>query len=100
MAGHQQTPGLSPKDSVWALYCRTMLLWNSCSTIQRDESLSTDERAKFAIGAFQETQALQDALDIHVCNLNTGLIYVAREYLYKCVSLSLPPSTTIWERLP
>ena len=42
-------------------------------------------------GAVEETQALQDALDMHVCNLNTGLIYVAREYLYKWVS-SLPLS--------
>ena len=68
-----------------------MLLWNSCSYIQRDESLTTDERAKFAIDVFQETQALQDALDMHVCNLNTGLAYVAREYLYKCALSVFPP---------
>ena len=89
--GHQQTSGHSPKDSIWALYCRSMLLWNACSSIQRNDSLTGDERARLAIGAFQETQALQDALDMHVCNLNTGLIYVAREYLYKWVS-SLPLS--------
>ncbi|KAH9940377.1 uncharacterized protein BXZ73DRAFT_88637 [Epithele typhae] len=81
-AGHQQTSGQSPKESVWALYCRSMLLWNSYSCIQRDEGLSTDERARFAIDAFQEAQAIQDALDMHLCNSNTALIYIAREYLY------------------
>ena len=62
-----------------------MLLWNSCSCVQRDESLTTDERASFAISAFQEAREIQDALDMHVCNLDTGLMYVCREYLYKCV---------------
>ena len=83
--GHQQASGQSPKDSVWALYCRSMLLWNSCSSVQRVESLTTDERARFAISAFQEAREIQDALDMHVCNLDTGLMYVCREYLYKCV---------------
>nr|VWP02472.1 Zn(2)-C6 fungal-type domain-containing protein [Ganoderma boninense] len=40
----------------------------------RDESLTTEERASFAISAFQETREIQDALDMHVCNLDTGLI--------------------------
>ncbi|PIL36283.1 transcription factor [Ganoderma sinense ZZ0214-1] len=80
--GHQQADGRSPKESIWALYCRSMLLWNSCSCVQRDESLTTEERASFAIGAFQETREIQDALDMHVCNLDTGLMYVCREYLY------------------
>ncbi|RPD58663.1 hypothetical protein L227DRAFT_587060 [Lentinus tigrinus ALCF2SS1-6] len=82
MGGPQQASGQSPKESVWALYCRSMLLWNSCSCIQRDESLTTDERAKLAISAFQEAQQIQDALEMHVCNHDTGLKYVCREYLY------------------
>ena len=83
--GHHQASGQSPKESVWAIYCRSMLLWNSCSYIQRNETLTTDQRASFAISAFQETREIQDALDMHVCNLDTGLMYVCREYLYKCV---------------
>ncbi|EJF65212.1 hypothetical protein DICSQDRAFT_166265 [Dichomitus squalens LYAD-421 SS1] len=79
---HQQVHEQSPKESVWALYCRSMLLWNSCSCVQRDETLTTDQRASFAISAFQETREIQDALDMHVCNLDTGLMYVCREYLY------------------
>ncbi|KAI0633498.1 hypothetical protein C8Q77DRAFT_1157703 [Trametes polyzona] len=82
MPEHQPASGQSPKDSVWALYCRSMLLWNSCTWIHRGESLSTDERARFAIDVFQEAREIQDALDMHVCNLDTGLMYVCREYLY------------------
>ena len=85
LVGHQQVHEQSPKESVWALYCRSMLLWNSCTCVQRDETLTTDQRASFAISAFQETREIQDALDMHVCNLDTGLMYVCREYLYKCV---------------
>ncbi|OSD04134.1 hypothetical protein PYCCODRAFT_1451417 [Trametes coccinea BRFM310] len=80
MPAHHQASGQSPKESIWALYCRSMLLWNSC--VQRDETLTTEERANFAIDVFQETREVQDALKMHVCNLDTGLMYVCREYLY------------------
>lgn len=50
---------------------------------QRDTTWTTDERAKFAIEAWAETQAVQDALDMHQCNSDTALMYVCREYLYK-----------------
>ena len=84
-------PGQSPKDSVWALYCRSMLLWTSCVR-QRDTSWTTDERADFAIQAWQEARAIQDALDIHQCNLDTSLMYLSREYLYKYVTQTCPKS--------
>jgi len=29
-----------------------------------------------------ETQSIQDALDTHVCNLDTALLYMCREYFY------------------
>ncbi|THH31408.1 hypothetical protein EUX98_g2788 [Antrodiella citrinella] len=76
-----QIPGQSPKESIWALYCRSMLLWNSCMR-QRDTTWTSNERAKFAIEAWAETQAVQDALDMHQCNSDTALMYVCREYLY------------------
>ncbi|OBZ70695.1 hypothetical protein A0H81_09311 [Grifola frondosa] len=65
--GHQQASGQSPKESLHP---------------PRDESWTTEERAKFAIDAFTETRTIQDALDMHECNLDTGLMYVCREYLY------------------
>lgn len=82
MPRNQQISGQSPKDSVWALYCRSMLLWNS-SLRHRDEVCTTGERADFAVNAWNETHAIQDALDMHHCNLDTGLMYVCREFLYK-----------------
>ncbi|KIP09470.1 hypothetical protein PHLGIDRAFT_126340 [Phlebiopsis gigantea 11061_1 CR5-6] len=74
-------PGQSPKDAVWALYCRSMLLWTSCVR-QRDTSWTTDERADFAVQAWTESGAIQDALAMHECNLDTSIMYLAREYLY------------------
>ena len=75
-------PGQSVKDSVWALYCRSMLLWNSCIR-QRDASWTAQERAHFAMEAWQEIQLIQDAVNMHNCNLDTAILYMCREYLYK-----------------
>jgi hypothetical protein len=61
-----------------------MLLWTSCSR-QRDGNWETEARADFAISAWVETRAIQDALDMHHCNADTALIYMCREYIYKCV---------------
>lgn len=61
-----------------------MLIWLSCLP-QRDGSWSSEERAEFAINAWHEIRAVQFALDSHHCNLDTAIMYVTREYLYKCV---------------
>ncbi|CAL1706066.1 unnamed protein product [Somion occarium] len=81
-----QIPRQSPKDSIWALYCRSMLLWNSCMR-QRDDSWSTDERANFAVDAWREISAVQEALDAHTCNMETALMYVS---LYQTSTLWVP----------
>ena len=76
-------PGqVSPKESVWALYCRSMLLWISCIR-PRDNEPSTENRAKFAIAAWVETGTVEDGLEMHQCNLDTALMYMSREYIYK-----------------
>lgn len=74
-------PGQSPKDSVWALYCRSMLLWISAIR-PRDSTWTTDERSDFAIGAWTETRLVEDGLQMHKCNLDTAIMYLTREYLY------------------
>jgi hypothetical protein len=71
----------SPKDSVWALYCRSMLLWNFSTRLGSD-SISSNMKAEYAFEVWVETQSIQDALDTHVCNLDTALLYMCREYLY------------------
>jgi hypothetical protein len=63
------------------LYCRSMLLWNFCTRLRKD-TCPESEKAEFALEAWVETQAIQDSLDMHVCNLNTALMYMAREYIY------------------
>ncbi|KAF4567153.1 hypothetical protein EYR40_006147 [Pleurotus pulmonarius] len=70
----------SPKESVWALYCRSMLLWTFCNRI-RVEGCSDEDKAEYASEAWSETQAIQDSIDMHNCNLDTGLMYMTKEYL-------------------
>ncbi|KAI0283220.1 hypothetical protein BC826DRAFT_920716 [Russula brevipes] len=70
----------SGKDTVWALYCRSMLLWN-CTVRFWDERLTTEERTRIACAAFVETRVLEEALDAHVCNIDTSLIYMCREFI-------------------
>ncbi|EPQ56860.1 hypothetical protein GLOTRDRAFT_137358 [Gloeophyllum trabeum ATCC 11539] len=73
--------GQSPKESVWALHSRSMLLWNSCQ-ILRDSSIRNEERAEFAIQAWGEAEAISQAIDRHTCNVDTALIYACREFVY------------------
>jgi hypothetical protein len=85
-SSYHSSQQLSAKESVWALYCRSMLLWNFCTRLRKD-TCPESEKAEFALEAWVETQAIQDSLDMHVCNLNTALMYMAREYIYKCVCI-------------
>ncbi|KDQ27287.1 hypothetical protein PLEOSDRAFT_1076525 [Pleurotus ostreatus PC15] len=76
----------SPKESVWALYCRSMLLWTFCNRI-RVEGCSDEDKAEYASEAWSETQAIQDSIDMHTCNLDTGLMYMTKEYLHNLQGL-------------
>ncbi|KAF8993841.1 hypothetical protein BDQ17DRAFT_1311941 [Cyathus striatus] len=78
---YRSADSLSPKESVWALYCRAMLLWNFCCRF-REDSLQYEEKAEHAHEAYVEAQMIQDALELHKCNLDTTLIYMTREYIY------------------
>ncbi|KIY70031.1 hypothetical protein CYLTODRAFT_392634 [Cylindrobasidium torrendii FP15055 ss-10] len=79
----------SPKDSVWALYSRSMLLWCFCDRLRRNvystssrDSGGYNDRAEDAQEAWNEAQAIQDALDSHQCNLDTGVMWMTTEYIY------------------
>lgn len=61
-----------------------MLLWNSCTRFQ-DENLTGDAKAEIAIAVYTETRAVEHALDAHICNLDTALIYMCREFIAKYV---------------
>ncbi|KZT22190.1 hypothetical protein NEOLEDRAFT_1157860 [Neolentinus lepideus HHB14362 ss-1] len=77
--------GQSPKESIWALHCRCMLLWNACQVL-RDTSVREDDgrRVEFTVQAWGEADAISDAIDRHICNMDTALIYTCRELVYKC----------------
>ena len=83
-SSYRATDSLSPKESVWALYCRCMLLWNFCNRFR--EPSQEEERAdsELAHEAFLEAQAIEDSA--HRCNLDTTLIYNCREYIHKYVT--------------
>ncbi|KAI6033231.1 hypothetical protein F5J12DRAFT_799618 [Pisolithus orientalis] len=80
--GSSDLKAQSPKDSIWALYCRSMLLWNFCTTRLRQNTFTSDETADIALQAWREAQEIQDALDSHNCGLDMTLLYMCREYVY------------------
>ncbi|OBZ70654.1 hypothetical protein A0H81_09165 [Grifola frondosa] len=60
-------PSPPSKNSIWALFVRIMLLWHSCVRMRSDPSLSDAEKAQFAITAWLEMDAIEDAMDRHTC---------------------------------
>jgi hypothetical protein len=74
----------SPKESVWALYCRSLLLWNFCNRlVSQSGPNQTEAEADALQESWNEAQAIQDSLEIHVCNYETGVTYLCQEYIYK-----------------
>ncbi|EGN98357.1 hypothetical protein SERLA73DRAFT_123675 [Serpula lacrymans var. lacrymans S7.3] len=83
------TSNQSPKDTVWALYYRTMLLWHSCLGIRLDPNATEEEKARFGVNAWLEADALDKALDSHTCGLERAFLFQGREYLFNvrmCIS--------------
>ena len=82
--GSPDTPPPS-KDSVWALYMRAMLLWNSCIRLRTDTSLADTDKAQFALAAWTEIDAIEEALERHTCGIERSFLFQGRELLFKCV---------------
>ena len=59
-----------------------MLLWSFCHRLS-STARENDEMAELLFDAWAETQALLDSLKMHDCNLDTAIIYLSREYVYK-----------------
>ncbi|KAJ7260366.1 hypothetical protein B0H12DRAFT_1107906 [Mycena haematopus] len=76
----------SPKESVWALYCRSLLLWNFCNHILMQPGPKAAHQIEAEADALQESwneaQAIQDSLEMHICNYETGVTYLCQEYIY------------------
>ncbi|KAG6916115.1 hypothetical protein DXG01_008390 [Tephrocybe rancida] len=71
----------STKESVWALYCRSMLLWSFTNRL-RTRPIANDDKVELIYDAWSEAQSLQDSLRVHTCNLDTAVMYMCREYVY------------------
>ncbi|KAI0731627.1 hypothetical protein C8Q72DRAFT_906414 [Fomitopsis betulina] len=79
--GHEQLYGQSPKDSVWAVYCRSMLLWSSALR-PSDDRWSSEHQTRFTLDILAETRVVQAALDMHQCSVDNTLLDVCRVFLY------------------
>nr|QWQ79357.1 Zn 2Cys6 transcription factor [Sanghuangporus sanghuang] len=76
----QGGPRWSPKQSIWALYCRSMLLWNSCLHLRK--LASDSDKAEFSVNAWLEAADIEDALDAHHCSSESHLMYMTREHIF------------------
>ncbi|TBU28622.1 hypothetical protein BD311DRAFT_663142 [Dichomitus squalens] len=78
------SPDIPPpsKDSVWALYMRAMLLWNSCIRLRTDTSLPDTDKAQFALTAWTEIEAIEEALGRHTCGIERSFLFQGRELLF------------------
>ncbi|KAG8968159.1 hypothetical protein FRB90_010832, partial [Tulasnella sp. 427] len=70
----------SAKESTWALYARTMLLWLACSRVW-ESSLPGADKSDFAMRTWMETIAIEEALNEHSCDGEKATMYQAREYI-------------------
>lgn len=83
MIRRSPTPVHSPHESVWALYGRAMLLWNSCLTLRKKSARMTDaQRAEFAVNVWLETNTIEEALNRHTCEFERNSLFQGREYLF------------------
>ena len=75
-----------------------MLLWSFCDNLKRrsyhqsGSAPQFEDKAEDAQEAWNEAQAIQDALEAHQCNLDTAVMWMCTEFIYKYVSplLSVP----------
>ena len=82
LLGKMDGQPVNAKDTVWALYARSMLLWHSCLRM-REEEASNYERAQFASAVWQEAKTIEEALNRHTCGAEKAFLYQGREFLFK-----------------
>ncbi|KAG5645482.1 hypothetical protein DXG03_006027 [Asterophora parasitica] len=73
----------SSKDTIWALYDRSFLLWHGCTRMRSDTRATDDMKAQFAVQTWLEADALEAALNKHTCGIERQFIFQAREYIFK-----------------
>ncbi|KAF8967057.1 hypothetical protein BDZ97DRAFT_1804957 [Flammula alnicola] len=79
----------SSKDTIWALHDRSFLLWHGCIRMRNNKTAADTDKAQFALRAWLEADALEQALNRHTCSIERAFIYQAREYIFNtrmCIS--------------
>ncbi|KAF9485849.1 hypothetical protein BDN70DRAFT_795185 [Pholiota conissans] len=79
----------SPKDTIWALHDRSFLLWHGCIRMRNNHHATDNEKSEFAVRAWLEADALEQALNRHTCSIERAFIFQAREYIFNtrmCIS--------------
>lgn len=59
-----------------------MLLWNFCVSV-KENHLKVDDKIEAFTDSIGEATKIEDALNVHHCNLDTSIMYLTREYLFK-----------------
>lgn len=54
-----------------------MLLWNTCPRVRNDPTLTDTQKADFALKAWVESVAIEEALNEHTCNGEKSTLYHA-----------------------
>ena len=62
---------------------RAMLMWNSCISMRGDTSLSDADKTQFALTAWTEIDAIEEALGRHTCGIERAFLFQGRELLFK-----------------
>ncbi|KAJ7147121.1 hypothetical protein C8R43DRAFT_890324 [Mycena crocata] len=70
------------KDTIWALYERSFLLWHACIKMRNDASAAVADKGQFAIKAWLEADAIEEALNRHTCNIERAFIFQGREFIF------------------
>ena len=74
--------GQHSKDTVWALYMPSLLLWNGCVHMRNDANMADAEKAQYAMDAWMEIDMIEAALNRHTCNIERTFLFVSRDYLF------------------
>ncbi len=70
------------QNNVWNLSLRAMVLWHTSVRHRSNPSISFEERTQYAMNAWLEADAIENALKNHTCNLEGGTLHQAQEYLF------------------
>lgn len=87
-----RSPSLSyntPKDTIWALFDRSFLLWHGCVRMRHNHGATEAEQAQFTVKAWLEADAIEANLNRHTCAIERSFIFQAREYIFNtrmCIS--------------